>query len=272
VAIALLIAMSTGCDRREEGGATAVRQDEAASVESSAPAGDDHPGEDAAGVVEAPDRDDPFAERREQMVQEQLIGRDIDDERVLDAMRAVPRHEFVLRRHRLHAYGDNPLPIGHDQTISQPYIVAKMTQTLRPSPEDKVLEIGTGSGYQAAVLSTLVGHVYTIEIVCPLAEDARKDLAKTGLSENVTVRCGDGYKGWPEQAPFDKIIVTAAPPDIPGALVEQLAPGGRMVLPVGERLQQLKVIEKGEDGKLREEALLPVRFVPMIRSEESAGE
>jgi protein-L-isoaspartate(D-aspartate) O-methyltransferase len=267
-AIVLAHFLCLGCEKRE-GGATSIREDEAAAVEESASSqaeqADDPTSEQAA-------EDDPFADRRRQMVEEQLEGRDIDDQRVLDAMQEVPRHEFVLDRFRLHAYGDRPLPIGHEQTISQPYIVAKMTQTLDTQPSDKVLEIGTGSGYQAAVLADLVDHVYTIEIVCPLAEDAKRDLERTGYADNITVRCGDGYKGWPEHAPFDKIIVTAAPPDVPQALVEQLAPGGRMVVPVGERRQQLKVISKGEDGELREENLLPVRFVPMVHGDSDAGE
>ncbi|MGM0556016.1 MAG: protein-L-isoaspartate(D-aspartate) O-methyltransferase [Myxococcota bacterium] len=271
VTLVLISVVTAGCEKREEGGATTVRQDEARSTQKTAPA--EGESEDSQESQEADEvADDPFAARRAQMVDEQLIERDIDSEPVLDAMREVPRHEFVLDRHRLHAYGDNPLPIGHDQTISQPYIVAKMTQTLQPEANDKVLEIGTGSGYQAAVLSKVVDHVYTIEIVCPLAEDAKEDLARTGLGDNVTVRCGDGYKGWPEHAPFDKIIVTAAPPEIPEALVEQLAPGGRMVLPVGERVQELKVLERTEGGELREETLLPVRFVPMVRGDDDVAE
>lgn len=265
VVVAALAVLWGGCEKRDDGGTTSVRGDKSESVERSAPL------EARPVAVEdegADDGSDPFAERREQMVEEQLRGRDIDSERVLEAMGVVPRHEFVTKEHRLHAYSDNPLPIGHDQTISQPYIVAKMTQTLRPESSDRVLEIGTGSGYQAAVLSRLVEHLYTIEIVCELAEDAREDLERTDYAKNVTVKCGDGYKGWPEHAPFDKIIVTAAPPEVPEALVEQLAAGGRMVLPVGERYQKLKVIEKSEDGELREEDLLPVRFVPMVRGED----
>jgi protein-L-isoaspartate(D-aspartate) O-methyltransferase len=201
---------------------------------------------------------------REAMVREQLVGRDITNPRVIEAMREVPRHRFVPADVRDYAYRDRPLPIGHDQTISQPYIVAKMTQELDPRATDRVLEIGTGSGYQAAVLAKLVDQLYTIEIVCPLADDARSDLQAAGYFDNVEAKCGDGYAGWPEAAPFDKIIVTAAPPTLPEALVEQLAPGGRMIVPVGESYQELKRIEKDAAGNTTQTTLLPVRFVPMV--------
>jgi protein-L-isoaspartate(D-aspartate) O-methyltransferase len=196
------------------------------------------------------------------MVAEQLRARDISDPRVLAAMGRVPRHEFVPAGLRGYAYSDGPLPIGYDQTISQPYIVALMTQLARPQDGDRVLDIGTGSGYQAAVLAELVGQVYSIEILCPLAAEARERLVRLGY-ENIEVRCGDGYRGWPEQAPFDLIILAAAPDHIPAPLVEQLVPGGRLVLPVGDLYQELIVVEKQADGTARQEKIIPVRFVPM---------
>jgi protein-L-isoaspartate(D-aspartate) O-methyltransferase len=195
------------------------------------------------------------------MVREQLEARGIRDARVLAQMRAVPRHELVPESERDHAYEDRPLPIGHGQTISQPYVVAAMTEALELSPDDRVLEIGTGSGYQAAVLSGLCREVYTIEIVEPLAERARADLARLGYA-NVHVRAGDGYGGWPEQAPFDAIVITAAPKQVPQPLLDQLAVGGRLVAPVGDVFQELIRITRTEHGFERE-ALFPVRFVPM---------
>jgi protein-L-isoaspartate(D-aspartate) O-methyltransferase len=199
---------------------------------------------------------------RESMVEKQIAGRGIRDARVLAAMRAVPRHEFVPAEWRARAYEDSPLPIGHDQTISQPYIVAFMTEQLAVQPMQRVLEIGTGSGYQAAVLAKLAADVFTIEIVKPLAERAAADLTRLGL-KNVHVRSGDGYQGWPEAAPFDAIIVTCAPDHVPEQLVRQLKEGGRMVIPVGDfGSQQLYVLEK-RDGKIERRAVLPVRFVPM---------
>lgn len=208
---------------------------------------------------------DDLEQAHDRMISEQLIPRGIDNPLVLAAMRKVKRHLYVPADQRARAYRDGPLPIGHDQTISQPYIVAIMTQVLEPRDTDKVLEIGTGSGYQAAVLAEIVDHVYTIEIVEPLAKRAAAHLKKQGYT-NITVRHGDGYLGWPEQAPFDKIIVTAAPPEIPAKLVEQLKVGGRMVLPIGEGYQELIVITKSQDG-VAQKTLFPVRFVPMVRGQ-----
>ena len=204
--------------------------------------------------------DDRSAER-DRMVTEQLRGRDIVDERVLNAMRTVPRHLFVPEPQRSDAYGDYPLPIGYSQTISQPYIVAFMTQALDVSPTHKVLEIGTGSGYQAAVLARLVRDVYTIEIVEPLATRSRATLQQLGFI-NVHVRAGNGYLGWPEEAPFDRIIVTAAPPEVPSALVQQLKMGGLMAIPVGVEQQELRILRRTAQG-LDTLKTLPVRFVPM---------
>ena len=195
------------------------------------------------------------------MVREQIEARGVSDRRVLDAMRTVPRHLFVPEDARPWAYRDHPLGIGHRQTISQPFVVALMTELLAPEPDHKVLEIGTGSGYQAAVLSLLVAEVFSIEIVEPLAKRAAADLATHGY-DNVTVIAGDGYRGLPAEAPFDGIIVTAAPPYIPEPLVEQLKLGGRMVIPVGEGYQELKLLEKTESG-VEVRQVIPVRFVPM---------
>ena len=208
-----------------------------------------------------------FGAQRERMVKEQIAARGVSDERVLSAMRTVPRHEFVAEKWRGEAYDDGPLPIGYDQTISQPYVVALMTEQLRPQPEHRVLEIGTGSGYQAAVLAGLVSEVYSIEIVEPIVKMAEATLQRLGY-KNVHVRIGDGYKGWPEHAPFDSIIVTCAPDHVPQPLVEQLKEGGRMVIPVGPPLaQELYVLTKS-NGQLRQAALLDVRFVPMTRAAE----
>jgi len=198
---------------------------------------------------------------RRLMVDQQLRARDIRDARVLDAMLKVPRHLFVPEPQRALAYGDFPLPIGHDQTISQPYIVAFMTQSLSMEPGDRVLEIGTGSGYQAAVLGTLAKDVYTIEIVPPLAERARETLKNLGY-RNVQVRAGNGYLGWPEHAPFDRIMVTAAPDEVPAALVRQLKIGGVMAIPVGTVFQELRILRRTATG-METLSTLPVRFVPM---------
>lgn len=204
---------------------------------------------------------------RKVMVVEQIEERGIRDRRVLEVMERVPRHEFVPEEYRAFAYEDSPLPIGEGQTISQPYIVALMTECLNLEGEEKVLEVGTGSGYQAAILSELAKEVYTIEIVGPLAERAEELLKNLGY-RNVKVRCDDGYLGWEEYAPFDGIIVTCAPEHIPQPLIDQLAEGGRMVIPVGETQfpQVLKLVEKRE-GKVTMRNVVPVRFVPMTGDE-----
>ena len=208
-----------------------------------------------------------FVAQRQGMVERQLQARGIKDERVLAAMAKVPREEFVPVDVRAEAYEDGPLPIGYDQTISQPYIVAFMTEKLRPRSSDRVLEIGSGSGYQAAILAELVADIYTIEIVEPLAKTAEATLQRLGY-KNVHIKVGDGYKGWPEKAPFDAIIVTCAPENVPQPLTDQLKDGGRMIIPVGERFaQQLYLLEK-RNGQLKESVTLPVRFVPMKRSKE----
>ena len=197
------------------------------------------------------------------MVREQIIRRGISNNQVIDVMQNTPRHRFVPDGVADYAYQDNALPIGKGQTISQPYIVAFMTEILDVNSTYKVLEIGTGSGYQAAVLSPLVKHVYTIEIVKMLAQRADSTLKALSYN-NITVRWGDGYKGWPEEAPFDRIIGTAAPPEIPKALIDQLKPGGKMVLPVGTNWQEIVVLTKSKSGKIQKKNVLPVRFVPMV--------
>jgi protein-L-isoaspartate(D-aspartate) O-methyltransferase len=210
------------------------------------------------------DRD--FVRDRETMVANQIAARGVHDAKVLAAMRKVPRHLFVPSESVAQAYEDYPLPIGHGQTISQPYIVALMTELLDPKRSDTVLEVGTGSGYQAAVLAELVAKVYTIEIVEPLGKRAGKVLHELGY-RNVEVRVGDGYGGWPAAAPFDAIIVTAAPAAVPQPLIDQLKPGGRMVIPVGEMFyaQELLLVHKESDGKTTTRRTLPVRFVPLTR-------
>ena len=202
-----------------------------------------------------------FQIERARMVAAQLKARGIRDARVLDAMLRVPRHLFVPDSLRMRAYIDGPLPIGYNQTISQPYIVAFMTEALDVQPTHRVLEIGTGSGYQAAVLGLLASHVYTIEIVEPLAAWARALLAERGYW-NIEVRTGNGYLGWPEQAPFDRIMVTAAPDEVPPALVQQLKVGGLMAIPVGSVTQQLRILRRTATG-METLSTLPVRFVPM---------
>ena len=208
---------------------------------------------------------DGFSEERVSMVETQIEARGVTDARVLEAMRLIPRHLFIDESFWPRAYSDGPLPISNGQTISQPYIVALMTELLQPEEHHVVLEIGTGSGYQAAVLSKLVRRVYTIEIVPELGQSAERILKRLEYN-NVTVRIGDGYQGWPEQAPYDRIIVTAAPEEIPQKLVEQLKPGGRMILPVGSqrRGQDLLVLEKDQAGNVTTRQTIPVRFVPMV--------
>ena len=201
---------------------------------------------------------------RLRMVETQIRARGVSSQPVLDAMSRVPRHLFVPLGVRAFAYDDRPLPIGQDQTISQPFIVAYMTQALETAPDHTVLEIGTGSGYQAAVLAGLVREVHTIEIVPELADRARRTLADAGYG-NVQVRTGNGYLGWPERAPFDRVIVTAAPPVIPPALIEQLAVGGIMVLPVGATtmMQEMTIVRRTAQG-VTQQRTIPVRFVPMV--------
>uniref|UniRef100_A0A7V0Z6G7 Protein-L-isoaspartate O-methyltransferase n=1 Tax=candidate division WOR-3 bacterium TaxID=2052148 RepID=A0A7V0Z6G7_UNCW3 len=198
---------------------------------------------------------------RRQMVEEQIVTRGIKDSNVIKAMLKVERHKFVPREYERYAYTDGPLPIGEDQTISQPYIVALMTEVLQLKGGEKVLEIGTGSGYQAAILSFIAKEVYTIEIIPSLAKSAQKTLESLGY-KNVYVRCGDGFLGWSEKAPFDGIIITCAAPRVPEPLVEQLAEGGRIVMPEGDEFQML-VLYKKIKGRLEKQELIPVRFVPM---------
>lgn len=207
-----------------------------------------------------------FTPARDEMVRKQLAERGIADERVLQAFRKVERHLFVPEMLQASAYADRPLPIGEEQTISQPYVVALMTEVLRLDANAKVLEIGTGSGYQAAILACLARQVFTIEIIPDLAATAAARLARLGY-DNVHVRTGDGYKGWPEEAPFDAIVVTCAPEDIPQPLLDQLAEGGRMVIPVGTDWQELVLVEK-KAGELRRSTIAPVRFVPMTGKSE----
>ena len=204
-----------------------------------------------------------FAQQREQMVETQLESRDIQSERVLEAMKKVPRHLFMPESVRQYAYIDSPVPIDQGQTISQPYIVGLMTQTVDPKPGDRALEVGTGSGYQAAVLGELVQEVYTIEIIPDLAERAGKTLSDLGY-DNVEVRQGDGYQGWPEKAPFDIILITAAPEEIPQPLIDQLDEGGRLVVPLGAEgtIQTLTLVTKIK-GEVKRTYVTDVRFVPM---------
>ncbi|HXF95928.1 MAG TPA: protein-L-isoaspartate(D-aspartate) O-methyltransferase [Gemmatimonadales bacterium] len=232
----------------------------AATVLVTAPAGLSAP--PAAMAQQVQDR---FRAERLALVERYIAGQGIRDTATLRAMRTVPRHEFVPPEYRERAYGDHPLPIGYGQTISQPYVVAYMTEVLRPAPGMKVLEVGTGSGYQAAVLAEIGCRVYTIEIFGALAESARRRLERLGYGA-VEVRHGDGHFGWPEAAPFDAVIVTAAAGYVPPALVEQLKPGGRMVIPVGSvyGVQNLILVEKDGRGDVRTRQLLPVRFVPLL--------
>ena len=219
-------------------------------------------------------KEDPYRKKRERMVAKQIDWRSVKDGRigvrdevVLDAMRRVPRHEFVPKKYKSQAYADSPLPIGYDQTISQPYIVGFMTEMLKVKKEHKVLEIGTGSGYQAAVLAEIVDDVYSIEIIKELGEQVKARLERLNY-QNINVRIGDGYFGWEKHAPFDAIIVTAAADHIPPPLVRQLKPGGRMGIPVGGRfqVQNLLMVEKALDGTVTTKQVMPVRFVPLTRS------
>lgn len=215
----------------------------------------------AVACMAAPPQEDSLAEARREMVEE-IRARGVTDPAVLAAVGSVPRHLFVPEDERVHAYEDRPLPIGFGQTISQPYIVALMTSLLNLRPGSRVLEVGTGSGYQAAVLSRLAGEVYSVEILKPLSERARHTLNELGY-RNVHLRAGDGYKGWPSAAPFDGIIVTAAPSRIPDPLLQQLKVGGKLVIPVGDAYQDLIVMTKRADGGFDRASVLPVRFVPM---------
>lgn len=231
----------------------------------------------AAADAEAPSTPrDPYQAQRDRMVDRDVGGSDfwgtrapVRDARVLEAMREAPRHEFVPDRLRDEAYADRPLPIGYGQTISQPYIVGYMTELLQVDEDAVALEIGAGSGYQAAVLSLMIKNVYSIEIIPELEARARDVLDRLGY-DNVKTKVGDGYHGWPEHAPFDAIIVTAAASHIPPPLVEQLKPDGRMVIPVGPpgQVQQLMVVEKDEDGGISQRSVMPVRFVPLTRARE----
>ena len=216
-------------------------------------------------LLAAPDRTDPWQAQRNRMVEKQLELREVSHPATLAAMRKVPRHLFVPGAFRREAYADHPLPIGHDQTISQPYIVACMTEQIAPTRETRVLEIGTGSGYQAAVLAEICAEVFTIEIIPELARQAAVVLRQLGY-KNVHTRTGDGWKGWPEAAPFDAIIVTAAAESIPPPLLEQLKEGGRMIIPLGPDggAQDLVLVTK-RGGKIHTRPIIPVRFVPFVR-------
>ena len=238
-----------------------------------APSATDHRDDQSDGQAAAQDKNSgrdlemqatphQYARDQERMIRRHLRARDITDDRVLKAMARVPRHLFVPEDWRDLAYADQALPIGQGQTISQPYIVALMTQLAQPEAHERALDVGTGSGYQAAILAELVEEVYSIEIVCPLADEARKCLQTQG-HDNVKVRCGDGYRGWPAHAPFDVIIVAAAPDHVPQPLVDQLAVGGRLVIPVGSLWQELIVIAKDADGRTTTSRVADVRFVPM---------
>ncbi|HWL10007.1 MAG TPA: protein-L-isoaspartate(D-aspartate) O-methyltransferase [Planctomicrobium sp.] len=222
----------------------------------------------SAAQAQVRDRYEPL---RQRMVDDAIVSEGVTDPRVIQAMRTVPRHEFMLRDTRNLAYYDQAVEIGFKQTISPPFIVAYMTEVLEPQPEDRVLEIGTGSGYQAAVLSGLVKDVYTIEIVEPLGKRAAATLARLNY-DNVHCKVGDGYQGWPEHAPFDKIIVTCSPESVPQPLVDQLKEGGKMIIPLGERYQQVFHLLEKKDGKLVQQKLLPTLFVPMTGKMEELRE
>ncbi|BFM38879.1 protein-L-isoaspartate(D-aspartate) O-methyltransferase [Synechocystis sp. LKSZ1] len=204
-----------------------------------------------------------WQEKRQEMVEEQIVARGIKEPLVLKALEKVPRHQFVPPRERYLAYIDSALSIGYQQTISQPYIVAYMTEKAEIKAEDKVLEVGTGCGYQAAILGEIAKEVYSIEIIHPLAEEAQKILRKLGY-QNIHIKVGDGYQGWSEKGPYDAIIVTAAPDHIPPALIEQLAVGGKMIIPVGEEYQEIVIVTKKVEG-IKQQRTIPVRFVPLTR-------
>jgi protein-L-isoaspartate(D-aspartate) O-methyltransferase len=216
----------------------------------------------------APPTEAEFAARRNSMVTRQIENRGIRDPRLLAAMRQIPRHEFVPEEYRESAYEDRPLGIGHGQTISQPYIVAFMTEQVAPKHSDRILEVGTGSGYQAAILSKLVSEVFSIEIVPDLASRAAETLKRLGYI-NVRTKAGDGYQGWPEHAPFDAIIVTCAPDHVPDPLVNQLKEGGRLIIPVGDAGDQALYLLEKRNGKIERRSVLPVRFVPMTGKAQS---
>jgi protein-L-isoaspartate(D-aspartate) O-methyltransferase len=220
-------------------------------------------------LLQADDTTSTREKERREMIERQLLGRDISDKAVLAAMEKVPRHRFVPEAERRFAYTDQPLPIGHEQTISQPYIVAFMTQAIAPKPKQRVLEIGTGSGYQAAVLAEIVGEVYTIELIPELAAEAKQRLRRLGY-KNIHVKSGDGYQGWSAAAPFDAIVVTCGATEVPEPLFKQLKPGGVMVIPVGKSsaVQWLRLITKQADGTQRSRDLIPVRFVPFRREKD----
>jgi protein-L-isoaspartate(D-aspartate) O-methyltransferase len=213
---------------------------------------------------------DDYRAQRERLVRDSMEGRGIRNPSVLRAMRETPRHEFMPPEVRQYAYQDRPVPIGYEQTISQPSLVAFMTETLDVNKQHRVLEIGTGSGYQAAVLAAVAKEVYTIEIVPELARSSAETLTRLGHG-NIFTRQGNGYLGWPEQAPFDRIILTAAPPELPQALVDQLKSGGKLLAPVGRTAleQELLLVEKSETGKISKRSVLPVRFVPMVQQPSS---
>ncbi len=221
-------------------------------------------------VMSAKEPDDVLQAARERMIRLHLQGRDITDPQTIEAMRRVPRHELVPPAARHQAYSDQPLPIGHGQTISQPYIVALMTQLAKIKPGATVLDVGTGSGYQAAVLAEMGAKVYSIEIVPELARQAEQQLRQIGY-EQIEVRCGDGYRGWPDHAPFDAILVAAAPEQIPQPLIDQLAPGGRLVIPVGNYYQSLILVTKQPDGTVQQRTVASVAFVPMTGEAERSS-
>jgi protein-L-isoaspartate(D-aspartate) O-methyltransferase len=209
-------------------------------------------------------KEDGYSRQRKLMVETQIRDRGIRNKYLLDALMHVPRHQFVPDEYKKFSYDDRPLPIGYNQTISQPYVVAYMTEILDPDSSKRVLEIGTGSGYQAAILSRLYKEVYTIEIIEALGRNSKTIFEKEGY-KNIQVKIGDGYLGWPEKSPFDAIIVTCAPDNIPSPLVDQLAEGGRMIIPVGNSYDQVLYLLEKRNGKIKKTATLPVMFVPMLR-------